>query len=199
VKSRVIAMQAVGITKLVEEWRAGRREALDQLTPLIYRELRRIAAIHVRRERAGHTLTPTALANEAYLQLTACNGLDCQNRDHFFRIAARMIRQILVHHARTRNRLKRGGGQQPSTLNEFVHAAGWDTNLIRLDDALRDLESLHPRKAGVVEMRYFGGMTVEEIAAALSISEATVQRDLRLGHALLHLALSPDSVQEKVQ
>jgi RNA polymerase sigma factor (TIGR02999 family) len=178
------------VTQLLQEWRDGRREALDRLVPLVYDELRRRAGARLREERPGHTLAPTALVHEAYLRLVGAD-VDWQDRVHFFAVAARLMRQILVDHARTRNRVKRGSGARPVTLDEAVAVtpAAASPALVDLDDALADLARQDERKARVLELHLFAGLTYEEIGTALSLSPATVHRELRLARAWLEREL----------
>lgn len=177
------------VTKLLEEWSAGSREALDQLMPLVYDQLRRLASRCLASERPGHTLRATALVNEAYLRLVD-SGMDFNNRVHFFAVAARLLRQILVDHARAQKRQKRGAGAQNLTLDEAILVAPSQPGLVELDDALQRLAAVDRRKSEVVELLYFGGLTYDETAAALGISAATVHRDLRLAKAWLFTELA---------
>ena len=166
------------VTTLLQRWSAGDPEALDKLMPLVYGELRKLAAARLRQERGGHTLQSSALVNEAYLRLAGQGGVHWQNRAHFFAIAAQMIRRILVDHARAQHRDKRGGGAETLVLDEAIHAASSDrgVEMIALDDALNGLEKLDPQQSRIVELRFFAGLTVEETAEALHISRATVNR-----------------------
>jgi len=166
------------VTGLLLAWGGGDREALDRLVPLVQHELRTIARKHMARERAGHSLQPTALVNEAYLRLIDLKRVKWQSRAHFFAMASRMMRRILVDAARAKGYLKRGGGACRVTLIESrARAKQPDYDLVALDDALQALEVLDARKVQVVEMRFFGGLTVEETAAALGVSRDTVMRD----------------------
>lgn len=176
------------ITTLLLAWGAGDRAALDRLTPLVYDELHRLAASYMRRERAGQTLEATALIHEAWMRLIDVRQVEWQNRAHFFGMAARVMRQILVAAARDRGWQKRGGGTQRISLDEaLVIDAGRDEDLVALDEALQALAAFDARKAQVVEMRFFGGLTEAEIAATLHVSTETVRRDWRLAKAwLLH-------------
>ncbi|MGE0553582.1 MAG: sigma-70 family RNA polymerase sigma factor [Gemmatimonadales bacterium] len=183
------------ITGLLRSWRAGSADALDRLIPLVYGELRAIARRHLGRERPGHTLTTAALVHEAYLDLLGQASVDWKDRVHFFAIASRTMRRVLVWHARKRNAAKRGGGRVEA-LDEGVaivpdRDAAAD-ELLALDDALERLEAVDPRLCRVVECRHFGGLSVEETAEALSISPATVKRDWQSARAWLRLALSED-------
>src|SRR5262245_14834687 len=161
------------ITQLLVRWRAGDQAALDELLPLVYREMRRLAGYYLRQERPDHTLQPTALVHEAYLRLVGEKEIDWQSRAHFFGIAAVRMRRILVEHARSRQAAKRGGGEYRLSLSEVDRQAEKrDVNLLALDDALRRLEALDPQKSRIVELRYFAGLTIEETAEALGISPA---------------------------
>jgi RNA polymerase sigma factor (TIGR02999 family) len=177
--------EAGDITGLLQKWSVGDRQALDDLLPLLYRELRGLAASYIRRERKDHTLQATALVHEAYLRMVDQTQVQSQSRTQFFAIAANLMRQILVQHARRHRAAKRGGGNKVE-LNDAVAAVeqpGCD--LIALDQALDKLAELDPRQARIVELRFFGGLTEEEIAGVLAISLATVQRDWRIAKALL--------------
>jgi len=179
------------ITAILKRWSTDRAAALEELTPVVYAELRRIAAAYLRRERANQTLQPTALVHEAYLRLVKQESADLEDRSHFFGVAARVMRQILVDAARARQAEKRGGGNKVS-LDEIIEVrdAGGAWNFLVLHEALDKLAEQNPRTAQVVELRYFGGLQLEEIAAHLSISLATVKRDQALGNAWLRHALS---------
>lgn len=174
------------MTVLLRDWRAGNREALDQLMPLVYQELKRLARGYIRRERAGHTLQPTALINEAYVRLIPQSDRPWQSRSHFVAVAAQLMRQILMEYARAHRAAKRGGGEHKEVLNEAMVIAGDKSEeLVALDDALRDLARFDARKAKVIELRYFGGMSVEETAEVLGVSVATVGREARMAVAWL--------------
>jgi RNA polymerase sigma factor (TIGR02999 family) len=165
------------VTQLLLDWSKGDKGALDSLVPLIYDELRRIAAGYLKRERAGHTLQPTALVNEAYLQLASERRVDWESRAHFFGAAARLMRRILVDHARSRDALKRGGGEFKATLTEALVACHPpELDLLALDSALNQLAALNPQQCRVVELRYIVGFSIEETAEILSLSVATVKR-----------------------
>ena len=179
------------VTTLLERWRSGDAGALDQLTPMIYDDLRRIAAQHLRSERPGHTLQATALVNEAFARL-AESDMAFQDRAHFLAIAARTMRHILTDFGRARRSQKRGGGVPPVTLVEDRVAAATSTDIVDLDDALQALAALDERKSDVLVLHYFGGMTYDEIAVAVGISAATVDRDLRLAKAWLANELTND-------
>ena len=178
------------LTQLLIDWGNGDKEAFERLTALVYDELRRMAHGHMNRERAGHTLQTTALVNEAYLRLIDQRRSRWQNRAHFFAIAAQLMRRILVDHARTRGRAKRGGGEPAAALELTLEEAPPLTperseELLDLDEALRKLEAVDSRKAAVVEMRHFGGLSVEEVAEVLQVSPNTVIRDWNLSKAWL--------------
>jgi len=174
------------VTRLLQRWQEGEKGALEEITPLVYQELRRIAASHLRRERSGHTLQPTELLNEAFLHLVRQQDQTWQNRAHFYGVAAHLMRHILVDHARAKNSGKRGGGVQKVALDEAVsEAASRPAQLIALDDALSELEKLDPRKGKIIELRFFGGMSIEETALAAGVSTATVSREQRMAEAWL--------------
>ena len=176
----------VPITVLLQAWAQGDRDAFDRLTPLIYGELQRLAGAYLRRERPDHTLSPTDLVSEAFLRLVRGEHPAYDHRVQFFAVAARHMRRILVDHARRRTADKRGGGDRPVTLEEGLIAGGRPEELVALDDALEALTAVDERKARAVELHYFGGMSHKEVAAALSVHENTVARDLRLAQAWLH-------------
>jgi RNA polymerase sigma-70 factor (ECF subfamily) len=166
------------VTQLLQSLGGGDRHALDELVPLVYDELRRIARRKLRLERNGHTLNTTALVNEAYLKLVQIDRVQWQSRAHFLAIAAQAMRNVLVSHARHRKRLKRGGGAWHVSLSEAADLPALEANrILDLDTALHNLAELNPRHALVVECRFFGGMTIEETASALGISAATAKRD----------------------
>jgi RNA polymerase sigma-70 factor (ECF subfamily) len=178
------------VTQLLMDWTSGDKAALDKLTPLVYDELHRLARHYMRRERAGHTLQTSALINEAYLRLIDQN-IAWQNRAHFFGIAARVMRQILVDHARAHQYAKRGGGAQKVSLDEAANLAqGRAADLIALDEALKSLAAFDAQQARIVELRFFGGLTIEETAEALGISHATVERDWSMARAWLRRQMS---------
>ena len=184
-----MAPENLPVTKLLRQWSAGSREALDQLMPLVYDQLHRLASRCLASERPRHTLRATALVHEAYLRLVD-SGTDFNDRVHFFAVAARLLRQILVDHARKQNRQKRGAGVQNITFDESVLVAPAQPGLVELDDALQRLAAVDRRKCEVVELLYFGGMTYDETAAALGISAATVHRELRMAKAWLYTELA---------
>ena len=186
-------MAARTVTLLLRDWRAGDRGALDDLMAVVYAELHRLAAGYLRGERPGHTFRPTDLVSEAYLRLADGATPELNDRVHFFAIAARTMRQILVDHARKRNAAKRGDGMQAVTLDERIEAEGRPTEVIALDEALSALEAIDERKAKVIELHYFGGMTQEEIAAALDVHVNTVARELIFARAWIHSRLNAAS------
>lgn len=174
------------ITQLLKAWGGGDPAALDRLAPLVYRELHRMARRYMRQERPGNTLQTTALVNEAYLRLADAGAMNLQDRTHFFAVAARVMRRILVDAARSRRSEKRGGaaGRIPfDAVAGIVPAPGYD--LVALDDALNALAQIDPRKVQVIEMRFFAGLSVEETAAVLGVSPQTVMRDWKLAKAWL--------------
>jgi RNA polymerase sigma-70 factor (ECF subfamily) len=169
------------VTELLQAWRQGDETALDRLLPVVHQELRRLARRYMLRERSGHTLQPTALVNEAYLRLVNARQVNWQNRAHFFALSAQVMRRILVDSARAHTEQKRGGGNPRITLDEdFMGAQEKGQNLVALDDALKALAAVDPRKDRVVELRFFGGLSVEETAEVLKVSSNTVLRDWRL-------------------
>jgi RNA polymerase sigma factor (TIGR02999 family) len=179
-----------GITQLLEEVRQGEQAALAELLPLVYGELRRLAGHYLRGERPDHTLQATALVHEAYLQLVGQTSIEWQNRAHFFSVAAKVMRHILVDHARGHRAEKRGGGGLRLSLDEAVSFyEERDLSLVALDEALGRLARLDERQARVVELRFFGGLTTEEIAEVLKVSTDAVRYDWRMAKAWLHRAL----------
>jgi RNA polymerase sigma factor (TIGR02999 family) len=180
------------ITQLLHGWQAGDRQALDALLPIVHKELRRLAHFHLRRERPDHTLQSTALVNEAYLRLVGMNSPQWEGRTHFFAIAASLMRQILVDYARRRRAGKRGAGVGTLSLDDAILTPdGREKSLdvVALDDALHALAQFDSRKAQVVELRFFGGLNFEEMAAVLNVSAITVQRDWSTARAWLHREL----------
>ena len=173
------------VTALLFAWRGGDDGALEQLVPLVHEELHRIARGCMKGERAGHSLQATALVNEAYLRLMGAQQVDWQNRVHFLAVSARLMRRILVDFARSKKYQKRGGGAEPVTLDEGLVVSEPGRDLVALDEALDALAKMDERKSKVVEMRFFGGLSVEETAAALGVSPDTVMRDWRLAKAWL--------------
>jgi RNA polymerase sigma-70 factor, ECF subfamily len=183
------------ITGLLARWSHGDERALDSLTPMVYRDLRGLAAHLLRSERSGHTLQPTALVNEAYVKLAGQAKVQWQNRTHFFAVAARVMRQILVDYARSHQRAKRGGGATPLPLDEaLVFAPERSSDLLLLDEAVDRLAEVDPRKAKVVELRFFGGLSNEEIAETLQISSNTVMRDWNMAKAWLRREMESGQV-----
>ena len=181
------------ITGLLHAWEGGDQEAFHRLMPLVHDELRRAARNHMRRERAGHTLQATALVNEVYLRLVDITNVRWQDRAHFFAIAASMMRRILLDAARARATRKRGGGGLRITLHDDLLASDQAESLIAVDDALEALSLVDSRKARVVELRFFGGLKVEEIAEVLAISADSVKRDWKLARAWLLKEMSGTS------
>lgn len=177
------------VTQLLIDWKNGDRTALDKLTPYLYAELRRLAASYMRQERSDHTLQPTALIHEAYLRLAAQSQPDWQSRSHFFGVAAQLMRQILVDHARARSTGKRDGGRRVPMEEAVAIGEGRSVELIALDGALRELETIDARKSKVIELRFFAGLSVEETAEVVNVSLATVHRDLRMAEAWLYQRL----------
>jgi RNA polymerase sigma factor (TIGR02999 family) len=174
------------VTQLLRRWSQGDRAAFDALTPVVYDELRRLAASYMRRERAGHTLSATALVSEAYLRIAGGEHPEYGDRVQFFAVAASHMRRILVDHARRRGADKRGGRERRVTLDESLVSGDRPEELCALDEALDALAAFDARKARVVELHYFGGMAHREIASALGVHENTVARDLRLAEAWIH-------------
>lgn len=174
------------ITQLLASWSNGDAAALEALTPMVHEELHRLAARYMAGERPGHVLQATALVNEAYLRLVDWRDVRWQNRAHFFGVAAQIMRRILVDVARTRDRAKRGRGQIHVSLSEAADVpSGQAIDLVALDDALKTLEALNPRQSRVVELRFFGGLSLEEAAHVLGVSVGTVRRDWSLAQAWL--------------
>jgi RNA polymerase sigma-70 factor, ECF subfamily len=173
------------ITGWLQAWSQGDGTALDRLTPVVYAELRQRARRLMGRERAGHSLRPTALIHEAYLRLVGSAPVDWRDRGHFYALSARLMRQILVDHARARGRQKRGAEAFPVVFDETVMSAETPSDLVRLDDALHALAETDVRKSQVIELRFFGGFSVEETANVLQVSPQTVLRDWRLAKAWL--------------
>jgi len=179
------------LTQLLIDWSNGDKSALDKLTPLIYDELRRLAHHYMSRERDGHTLQTTALVNEAYLRLVNRKDVHWQNRAHFFAIAAQLMRSILVDHARSHSYAKRGGGVKKVSLDDAVvvseERAG---EVVALDDCLKRLAEMDPQQSRIVELRFFGGLTIEETAEVLKLSPATIKREWSTAKAWLYRELS---------
>jgi len=178
---------SLGVTQLLQQWSAGDQEAATRVLPMVYDELRRIASRQLRRERSDHTLQATAIVNEAYLRLDGAEGFSWPSRAHFFAFASHLVRRILVDYARHQNRAKRGGRAEKVSLDEVADlAAAKSADLLAVDEALAALEAIDPRKAAVVELRFFGGLTLEETAAQLGISPETVGREWRRAKAWLY-------------
>lgn len=187
------AAAAGDISGILRAWSGGDQSALDRLTPIVYDELHRLARRYMKHERPGHSLQTSALVNEAYLRLVDYERMEWQNRAHFFAVSAQLMRRILVDHARRHN-LKRGGGVEHVALEEAaVMGGGQGPDLVALDDAMNALARFDPRKVQVVEMRFFGGLSVEETAEVLKISAITVKRDWRAARAWLYRELTGGS------
>jgi len=180
------------VSSLLRAWGGGNRDALDRLTPMVYDELRRLARHYMNHERPGHSLQATALVNEAYMRLVDYKNMQWQNRAHFFAVSAQLMRRILVDRARRHN-LKRGGGVPHVSLEDTAVVGGERTDLAALDDAMDALAKLDPRKVQVVEMRFFGGLSVEETAEVLKVSTATVMRDWSTAKAWLYRELARET------
>ena len=182
------------VTDLLHRWQGGDAQALDELTPLVYRELHRIAGRHIAGEHPGHTLQATALVHEAFLKLVDQRRVEWQNRAHFFNLAATLMRRILVDHARSAHRLKRGADIPKMSLDEATAAgatSGLDlADILTLDRALEDLQALDPQQCQIVELRFFGGLTVDEVADTLTISTGTVKREWAFARAWLYQRLA---------
>ena len=180
------------ITQMLRDWGEGRSEALDELLPHIYNELHRQAAAYLRRERPNHTLQTTALVHEAYLKLIDQKQVEWKSRGHFFALAAQAMRRILVDHAKSRHREKRGGPNEDVPLEDELLAVAEETNIdvIALDEALSRLAKFDPQQERIVEMRYFAGLSLDETAAAIGISRATAARDWAVAKAWLHRELT---------
>ena len=179
------------VTQLLVDWGNGNKAALDQLMPLVYKELRRLASQYLRRERHNHTLQSAALVNEAYLRLVDYSNLRWQDRAQFFGLAAQLMRRILIDHARSHHYAKRGGGAHRVSLDEAaILSEERASDLVALDDALTSLSAVDPRKSQVVELRFFGGLNIEETAEVLELSSMTVQREWRWAKAYLYREIS---------
>jgi len=177
------------VTQMLQAWGAGDDAARDALIPVVYEQLHRIARQHLRRERAEHTLQTTALINEAFLKLVE-QSVPWESRNHFFGIAARLMRQVLVDHARSRQRLKRGGNQHQISLTAAEDVQEQSTDLLALNEALTMLSEVDPQRSQIVELRFFGGLTIEETAAVMQISTPTVERGWRAARAWLQTELA---------
>lgn len=181
------------VTQLLIDWRNGDRDALDQLMPLVYDELRRIAKRSRRAHPSGNTLQTTDLINEAYLKLAGKSGIDWQDRVHFFAVAARVMRYLLIDNARAKQSAKRGGGAAQISLNEVaLISPERSREILALDEALERLAAMDERKSRIIEMRYFAGMNIEEVAEVLNVSEVTVKREWTRAKAWLYRELKPD-------
>ena len=185
------------VTGLLKQWQSGDREAVDRLLPLVYRELRGIAASHLNRERPGHTLQATAVVNEAYLRMMGAQNLDWESRAQFFGFAARLIRNILVDHARARGRAKRGSGQVLISLEDVMAAPGQrGYELVELDNALKKLAERDERQSRMIELRFFSGLSIEETALVMNLSISTVKADWRMARAWLFRELGGGAASE---
>jgi len=185
---------APDITRLLQSWSGGDQAAVDDLMPLVYDELHKVAAQYLRKQEVGHTLQPTALVNEAYLKLIDISNVSWQDRAHFFAVASQTMRHILVDHARGRGRQKRGGGARQVSLDDAISFPSQknEVDLVVLDDALRALAEIDEQQSRIVELRFFGGLTVEETAVVLRISPATIKREWRIAKAWLHKRISSE-------
>jgi RNA polymerase sigma factor (TIGR02999 family) len=194
-----IAAPSSELTQFLVDWSNGSEEALARLMPLVYDELRYLASRYLRHERAGHTLQTTALVHEAYIRLIDQHQVSWQNRAHFYGIAAQMMRRILVDHARGQQADKRGGGDPKLELDEAIaFAQEREVDLIALDEALTTLSTLDPRQSRIVELRFFGGLTVEEVAEVLAISRATIKREWSMAKAWLLLQITQGKTKNKI-
>jgi RNA polymerase sigma factor (TIGR02999 family) len=179
------------VTELLGRVRAGDERARHELAPLVYAELKKLAASHVRRERGSGTVQATQLVNDAFMRLVDQTGIDWENRSHFFGIASKVMRQILVDGARSRNRQKRGGGKAPASFDEVLTLCiDEDEDILAVEDALKSLEAIDPQQAEIVTMRFYGGMSMDEIAHALGVSKRTIDREWALITAWMRRALS---------
>lgn len=185
------------VTQLLADWGRGDKSAFDKLFPLVHEELRRIAQRQMSHERPGHTLQATALVNEAYLKLAGNEGFEWRDRAHFYAVCAQVMRHVLIDHARAHARDKRGGGAVQVSLNDAIALSEQRAEeLVALDEALRSLEHLDPQKGRIVEMRYFGGLSIEETAEVLDISPRTVRREWRRSKAWLYRMISEGVADE---
>ncbi len=185
------------VTQLLADWGRGDKSAFDKLFPLVHEELRRIAQRQMSHERPGHTLQATALVNEAYLKLAGNEGFEWRDRAHFYAVCAQVMRHVLIDHARAHARDKRGGGAVQVSLNDAIALSEQRAEeLVALDEALRSLEHLDPQKGRIVEMRYFGGLSIEETAEVLDISPRTVRREWRRAKAWLYRMISEGVADE---
>lgn len=195
-----MASESDNVTRLLLDWSGGNQQALEELAPLIYNELRRLAHNFLYRERPGHTLQTTALVHEAYLKLIDQRDVRWQNRAHFFAIAAQAMRRILIDSARRHTAAKRGGPGEKLSLDEAANIAlEPDSNLLDLEKALNELAKIDPQQSHIVELRYFGGLTIEETAEVISVSPATVKREWAMARAWLHQELTDRALDETPQ
>jgi len=185
-------MAAETLSELLRAWQLGDSQALDRLIPLVYNELRRVARAQLRREQPGHSLQATALVHEMYMRLTDADRMTINNRTHFFAVAGRLMRQVLVDHARRKNAAKRGGDATIVTLSDGAPASvkPMTVDVLALEEALDELATFDPRQRDLVELRYFAGLTIDEAAAALNISPATAEREWATAKAWLYMKLS---------
>ena len=184
------------ITRLLQSWSEGDEQALEQLTPILYRELHRMAHRYMRQERPGHTLQTTALINETYLRLMNWKNVRWQNRAQFFGVSARLMRKILVDFARSRNYAKRGAGACVITLEEFPDVSrNRARDILALDEALQRFAAIDPRKSRIVELRFFGGLTLEETAEVLNVSSRTIRREWELAKVWLSREMNAETVR----
>jgi RNA polymerase sigma-70 factor (ECF subfamily) len=181
---------STSVSDLLEAWAARDPSALDRLVPIVYDELRRLAHRYMRGERPGHTLQTTALVNEVYLRLAGIRGLQWRDRAHFFAMAGTLMRRVLVDYARRQGRTKRGGGIAVTSLDGHAVTSAPSVDIVALDEALQRLAAVDPQQSRIVELRFFGGLTIEETAAALEISPATAKRDWTTARAWLHHELT---------
>jgi RNA polymerase sigma factor (TIGR02999 family) len=184
------------VTRLLQSWSGGDKKALEDLVPFVYRELRALAAAYIRHERRDHTLQPTALVHEAYLKLVDQMQVESPSRAQFFGIAANLMRQILVNHARDRGAAKRGGGNKVALEEGVGVVAERGVDFVALDEALDKLAEIDPRQSRIVELRFFGGLTEDEIAEVLGVSAITVKRDWRIARAFLNRRLGADMMSQ---
>jgi RNA polymerase sigma factor (TIGR02999 family) len=183
------------VTRLLQDWSSGRKEARDELLGLVYEPLRAIAERHLHREREGHTLEPTALVHELYLKLVDQRRVAWNDRAHFFAVSAQVMRRILVDYARRRNSEKRGGALVPVTMTDALEIAATEAvDMVALDVALENLEKIYPQQAKIVELRFYAGLTIDETAAVLSISPATISREWTMARAWLRRAMAPATI-----
>ena len=187
------------VTRLLQSWSGGDKKALGELVPFVYRELRGLAAAYIRRERRDHTLQPTALVHEAYLRLVDQTQVQSPSRAQFFAIAANLMRQILVNHAKHHRAAKRGGGNKVALEEGAAVVQQRGVDFVALDEALDKLAQLDPRQSRIVELRFFGGLTEDEIAEVLGVSAITVKRDWRIARAFLHRHLGADVMSREEQ